>query len=161
MVSIAEQQGYDFAFLKSVIEVNDQQFDRMIAKVSEAAGGSLIAASIGLLGLAFKAGTDDVRDSPALQIAERLQASGSLVKAFDPQAKHDPMSPITRCDSAYAAAEGADVLVIATEWPEFADLDLVRLRDAMKQPAIVDMRNVLDPVAARAAGFKYTGVGRR
>ena len=161
MVSIAEQQGYDFAFLKSVIEVNDQQFDRMIHKVSDAAGGSLIAASIGLLGLAFKAGTDDVRDSPALKIADRLQALGSLVKAFDPKATHDPLSPIARCDSAYAAAEGADVLVIATEWPEFADLDLDRLRAAMKRPVIVDMRNMLDPAAVRAAGFEYTGVGRR
>ena len=161
MVSTAEQRGYDFAFLKSVIEVNDQQFDRMISKVSKAAGGSLVAASIGLLGLAFKAGTDDVRDSPALTIANRLQAAGSLVKAYDPQAIHDPLSPIARADSPYAAAEGVDVLVIATEWPEFGDLDLDRLRDVMKRPVIVDMRNVLDPATARAAGFDYTGVGRQ
>lgn len=161
MVSIAEQQGYDFAFLKSVIEVNDRQFDRMITKVSNAAGGSLVAASIALLGLTFKAGTDDVRDSPALKIADRLQASGSLVRAYDPQAAHDAMSPILRCDSAYEAAKGADVVVIATEWPEFATLDLAQLREVMKRPVIVDMRNVLDPEVAREAGFEYTGVGRQ
>jgi len=159
MIGIAEDVGYDFAFLKGVIEVNEQQFDRVVDKVKLAAGDTLEGVTVAALGLAFKAGTDDTRDSPAIEIIERLVAAGANVKAYDPVAESCPEG-VERCDDAYAAAEGAEVLVILTEWEEFKFVDLDKLAEVMGNKHIVDARNLLDRGAVRRRGFTYQGIGR-
>lgn len=161
MIAIAEDAGYEFSFLKGVIEVNDQQFARVVDKIRVAAGGSLDGARVGLLGLAFKAGTDDMRDSPAIEVAQRLIAAGAKVRAFDPIATNCPLSEVEECGDAYAAAEGADVVAVLTEWPEFKFLDLDKLAEVVATPCIVDARNILDRGAVRRRGFTYDGIGRR
>jgi len=160
MIGIAEDAGYDFAFLKGVIEVNDQQFDRVVDKITLAAGGDLSGVSIAALGLTFKAGTDDVRDSPAIEIIERLVKAGAVVKAYDPVAESCPEG-VERCGDAYSAAEGAEVLAILTEWEEFKFVDLDKLAEVMGNKHIVDARNLLDRGAVRRRGFTYQGIGRQ
>lgn len=160
MIGIAEDAGYDFAFLKGVIEVNDEQFDRVVEKIRSAAGGSLEGVRIGVLGLTFKAGTDDMRDSPSIEITGRLVKAGAIVKAYDPVAKSCPIEEVTVVSDAYAAAEGADVLTILTEWEEFKFIDLDKLAEVMSTKHIVDGRNLLDRGAVRRRGFTYQGIGR-
>jgi UDP-glucose 6-dehydrogenase len=122
---------------------------------------TLRGARICILGLAFKAGTDDVRDSPGLDVAERLASRGALVSAYDPMVKTLPGDSTIRLRSdAYAAARGADAIVIATEWSEFAALDLGRIREAMGGDLIFDGRNLFNPAQIRLQGFRYLGVGR-
>ena len=160
MIGIAEDAGYDFAFLKGVIEVNDQQFDRVVDKIKLAAGDTLKGVNIGVLGLTFKAGTDDTRDSPSIEIVERLVAAGANVKAYDPVAKNCPIEGVEVVGDSYAAAEGAEVLAILTEWEEFKFIDLDKISDAMANKHIVDARNLLDRGAVRRRGFTYQGIGR-
>jgi len=160
MIGIAEDGGYDFAFLKGVIEVNDEQFDRVVEKIRVAAGGSLEGVKIGVLGLTFKAGTDDMRDSPSIEITGRLVEAGAKVSAYDPVATECPIEGVTVVGDAYAAAEGADVLAILTEWEEFKFLDLDKLAETMSKLHIVDGRNLLDRGAVRRRGFSYQGIGR-
>ena len=160
MIGIAEDGGYDFAFLKGVIEVNEEQFDRVVEKVRSAAGGELTGVKVGVLGLTFKAGTDDLRDSPAIEITRRLVAAGAVVSAFDPVAGDCPIDQVTIAGDAYAAAEGAEVLTILTEWEEFKFLDLDKLASVMAEKNIVDGRNLLDWGAVRRRGFTYQGIGR-
>ena len=177
LVSIASKHGYDFSMMRGVIAVNDEQRERMIRKIVSAAGrdhqraestSPLEGVAIGVLGLTFKAGTDDLRESPSLSIIGQLQSLGASVQAYDPTTA-DELDAIQRSRLAgvelhrdpYAAAEGADVVTVLTEWPEFAELDLDRLAAAMRGAAIVDTRNVLDPRAVRERGLAYDGVGRR
>lgn len=160
MIGIAEDGGYDFAFLKGVIEVNDEQFDRVVEKIRVAAGGSLEGVKIGVLGLTFKAGTDDMRDSPSIEITGRLVEAGAKVSAYDPVATECPIEGVTVVGDAYAAAEGADVLAILTEWEEFKFIDLDKLAETMSKLHIVDGRNLLDRGAVRRRGFSYQGIGR-
>ncbi|MFT7473455.1 MAG: UDPglucose 6-dehydrogenase [Verrucomicrobiales bacterium] len=160
MIGIAEDAGYDFAFLKGVIEVNEQQFGRVVDKITLAAGDTLEGVNIGVLGLTFKAGTDDMRDSPSIEIVGRLIAAGANVKAYDPVAKHCPIEGVEVVGDAYAAAEGADVLTILTEWEEFKFLDLDKISEVMSNKHIVDARNLLDRGAVRRRGFTYQGIGR-
>ena len=127
--------------------------------IRNAAGGELVGKTIGLLGLAYKAGTGDLRGSPAVELARLLVASGAEVRAFDP-AVEITLDHVRSALSAMEAVRGADVLLIATEWEEFAMLDLEAVRDAMTGDTVVDSRNLLDPVAVRAAGLRYAGVGR-
>ena len=159
MIGIAEDAGYDFAFLKGVIEVNEQQFDRVVDKIKLAAGDTLDGVRVGVLGLTFKAGTDDVRDSPAIEIIERLVQAGAIVRAYDPVAESCPEG-VERCDDAYAAAADAEVLALLTEWNEFKFVDLDKLADVMGNKHIVDARNLLDRGAVRRRGFTYQGIGR-
>lgn len=159
LVSIADDAGYDFSLLRGVIEVNDLQLQRIVNKVA-AAVPALHGARIGLWGLAFKAGTGDTRESPALMIAERLVARGADVTAYDPVAEVSGLDGVTCVDSPLAAVDNVDVLLIATEWPEFADVDLAEVSEAMRGSAIVDARNLLDPDAVRSLGMTYAGVGR-
>ena len=156
LVAIAESAGYDFSLLKGVIEVNELQRHRVIDKVRAAV--DLDGATIGLWGLAFKAGTDDIRESPAVFLAEELMAAGSIVQAFDPEAAYVP--GVIRVDDAVQAAKEADVLLIATEWPEFQSVDLRAVRDVMAVPHVIDARNMLDPEAVRRLGMQYQGIGR-
>ena len=160
MIGIAEDAGYDFAFLKGVIEVNDQQFDRVVDKIKLAAGDSLEGVQVGVLGLTFKAGTDDMRDSPAIEIVSRLIAAGAKVKAYDPVGKDCPIPEVEVVDDSYAAVDGAEVLAILTEWEEFKFIDLDKVAEVMANKHIVDARNLLDRGAVRRRGFTYQGIGR-
>ena len=157
LVHIADQAGYDFSLLKGVIAVNDEQHDRVLAKVAKAVG-DLDAARIAAWGLTFKARTDDLRDSPALTIIERLTKQGADVHAYDPTVR-EPLPGMTTHPDPYDACADADVLLILTEWDEFRWLDLAKVRTRMNGYRIVDARNVLEPAAARRAGFSYEGVG--
>jgi UDPglucose 6-dehydrogenase len=159
LVSIADDAGYDFSLLRGVIEVNDLQLERSVDKVA-AAVDSLAGSTIGLWGLAFKAGTDDVRESPAVKIGVKLAARGATVTAYDPAVTTLSQDEIRVVDDPVEAAKGADVLVVATEWPQFAGVDLRAVRSVMAGDAIVDLRNLLDSLAVRRLGLSYTGVGR-
>jgi UDPglucose 6-dehydrogenase len=158
IISIAEDAGYDFALMRGVVAVNDEQFERIARKVGSVT--QLDGAVIGMLGLAFKAGTDDTRESPALAVARRLVAAGATVKGYDPAVKAVDVEGVEVVDDAYAACEGANALVIATEWDDFKWLDLDKIADSMAEKHIVDARNLLDRGAVRRRGFTYQGVGR-
>lgn len=160
MIAIAEDAGYNFAFLRGVVEVNNQQFERVVSKIRSAAGGSLTNKSVALLGLAFKAGTDDMRDSPSIEVARRLIKAGAIVRAYDPVAKGCTLEGVEECNDAYAAAEGAEVVAILTEWQEFKFLDLDRLAEVVRGKHVVDARNILDRGAVQRHGFTYEGIGR-
>jgi UDPglucose 6-dehydrogenase len=159
LVRIAEDGGYNFDLLKGVITVNEQQLERIVGKVTEAVGGDVNGRVIAAWGLAFKARTDDIRDSPAIDVIRRLVSRGAVVKAYDPAVRR-PIEGIEVCDDAYAACEGAEVLVVLTEWDEFRWLDFDKVATAMKQYAIVDSRNVLDRTAVSRRGFTHRGIGR-
>ena len=159
LVRIAEDGGYQFDLLKGVITVNEQQLERIVTKVIEAVGGDVDGRVVAAWGLAFKARTDDIRDSPAIDVIRRLIARGATVKAYDP-AVRGPLDGIEVCEDAYAACDGAEVLVVLTEWDEFRWLDFDKVADAMKQLAIVDSRNVLDRTTVARRGFTHRGIGR-
>jgi UDPglucose 6-dehydrogenase len=164
LIYIAEQAGYDFQMLRSAIEANDHQLDSVVAKVRAAAGGALAGKVVAQWGLAFKAGTDDLRDSPAADVAGRLLAEGAAVRAYDPTvtgARPGLPQGVEAHPDPYAVCEGADVLVVLTEWEEFRWVDFAKVRDAMVTPCVVDARNLLDPSAMRRLGFDYVGIGRR
>lgn len=159
LVSIAERGGYDFRLLRGVIASNAEQHERMVAKVREALGGSLEGATIAAWGLAFKADTDDVRDSPAVAIVDALLAAGATVQAYDPQATVT-RDGLVQAPSALAACDGADALVVLTEWSEFLGADLEGVAARLRRGVVVDTRNVLDQRAAAGAGLRLMGVGR-
>jgi UDPglucose 6-dehydrogenase len=164
LLHTARGVGYDFEVLEGVIAVNRAQHERMVDKIAHASGRSLDDAVVAVWGLTFKADTDDLRDSPALFVAGRLLEAGATVRAFDPAAAEQAaarLPGIEVCADAYDAASGADVVALLTEWDQFRWLDFDRVRDAMRHPAIVDARNLLDPAAMRRRGFTYDGVGRR
>jgi UDPglucose 6-dehydrogenase len=166
LVRIAEDAGYDFELLKGVIAVNDQQFRLMAERIAELAGGSVDGAAIAVWGLTFKAGTDDLRDSPAIAVVEQLQRQGAIITAYDPtvsQALPARFGHLTLevCDDPYAACVGAAVLVVLTEWDEFRWLDFDKVADVMAAPVILDGRNLLDPMSLRRRGFLYQGMGRK
>jgi UDPglucose 6-dehydrogenase len=157
---LAGNSGYHFQLLSAVIEVNELQKRRVVSKLEKHLG-KLRDRCIAVLGLAFKPGTDDLRDAPSLVLASRLLAEGADVRAWDPVADASHLlHGVTFCDSYLEAVQGADAAVIVTEWPELVGLLAPETRDAMRNPLIVDGRNLLDPAAARAAGFRYEGVGR-
>jgi UDPglucose 6-dehydrogenase len=159
---LADRLGYDFPLLREIARINDEAADAAFQKVEEAVW-NLEGKRIALLGLAFKDGTDDVRFSPALAVARRLLAADADVIGFDPKAAATAKAEVPEleiADDPYAAAEGAHCVVLCTEWPEFRDLDLAKLRDIMAQPSLVDGRNLLDPAAAVHAGFTYHPMGR-
>jgi UDPglucose 6-dehydrogenase len=157
---LASNSGYHFQLLSAVIEVNELQKRRVIGKLTRHLG-PLRGKSVALLGLAFKANTDDMREAPSVVLASRLLAEGAEVQAYDPVAKPgDLVRGVTLCESALDAVQDADAAVIVTDWDEFRSLASSEVREAMRRPLIVDGRNLLDPEAARAAGFDYEGIGR-
>ncbi len=163
MADISKKYGYEFQIMEAVLRVNDDIKQRMVAKIVEAAGGSVKGKSVAILGLAFKPETDDMRDSPTIPIIKGLQKGGATVRAYDPQAMANSRAifdNVKYCDDAYETAKGADVLVIATEWNEFRALNLDRIKREMQQPVLVDLRNVYEPKRVRALGFHYTSIGR-
>ena len=173
LVTIAANHGYDFALVRGVIEVNEQQRHRIVSKIRDAAGGSLDGVAVGVLGLTFKANTDDLRDSPSVAVVTELLDAGAKVRAYDPTVSVPVPSPRQAmlgtvagrsqiCDDPLDACSGVEVIALLTEWSEFAELPLDRLADGAAAGAtLVDARNLLDPEAVRAAGLSYVGVGRR
>jgi len=163
LLKIADDAGYSFDMLEGVVAVNDEQFERVTDKVVEAVGGDVSGKTIGVWGLTFKARTDDLRESPSIAIIERLLARGASVQAHDPTVTgRKPGLPeaIAVCDDPYAAADGADVLVVLTEWEDYRWLDAGRVATSMRGRAVVDSRNLLDRNEYRRAGFTYAGIGR-
>ena len=169
LVHLAETHGYGFSMMRSVIAVNDEQRERMVRKVQRAAGtNDLNGMTISVLGLTFKAGTDDLRDSPSLAIIGRLRELGATVRAYDPtttgrlsRIQDSFLEGINVQQSVDEAMREGDVLVILTEWPEFRSLDFEQVKELLSGSAIVDTRNLLDPQSVRAAGLDYDGVGRK
>ena len=163
LLHTAAQFEYDFSLLRGVLDVNERQRDHMIDAIRVMAGGDLAGKRIAVLGLTFKANTDDLRDSPAMTITNDLVAGGASVCAFDPVAGPAAANEIPGLEvavDAYDACDGADVLAILTEWDQFRWLDYTRVVKAMAKPKVVDARNLLDPAAMRRLGFTYQGVGR-
>jgi UDPglucose 6-dehydrogenase len=159
----AKNLGLDFRIVEATIEVNARQRTRMLEKIAGALDGVVQDKTVGVLGLSFKPETDDVREAPALDIVSGLIERGARVRAYDPAAMEgmDERFPeITLCEDSYEVCRGADVLVIVTEWNEFRMLDLDRVKRLMAVPILVDLRNIYDPAAMRAAGIRYESVGR-
>jgi UDPglucose 6-dehydrogenase len=162
MVKIAQDAGYDFGLLKGVITVNDQQYGRIVDKIRAAAGGTLKGKKIASWGLTFKALTDDLRDSPAVEIVTRLLADGASVSVFDPTVTVAPkgLDAITVSASPLDACAGADVIAVLTEWDDFRWVSPTDAAGAVSVKQIVDARNLLDRSEWRRAGFEYQGIGR-
>lgn len=159
---ICQKKGYDFKLLKDVMEINEEQKGWVLRKVSEELW-NLEGKRAAVLGLSFKPNTDDLRFAPALDIIAGLQKAGMEVRAYDPVAMTKAkrlLKGVTLCRDAYACAKGADALILVTEWPEFAKLDLRRIRAGLRVPLLLDGRNLFDPAAARRLGFTYRSVGR-
>ena len=163
LVRTARDAGSPTRLIETTVEINDARKKAMATKVSAAADGELAGKVVGILGLTFKPNTDDMRDAPALDIIPALQAAGATIQAFDPEgaveAKH-LLKDVSFKDDAYAAAEGADVLVIITEWDQFRALDLDRVKGLMRAATLVDLRNIYNPADVRGRGFKYVSIGR-
>jgi UDPglucose 6-dehydrogenase len=162
LLAISRDHGYDFDLLDGVLKVNQEQHERTAARVDRMAGG-LKGKKVGVLGLSFKANTDDVRESPAIKVARMLLERGAEVIAFDPRAMenaHRELPGAGFAENAYEVARGADILVLLTEWDEFKWLDYERVRGLMASPRVMDARNCLDPVVLRKLGFTYEGIGR-
>jgi UDPglucose 6-dehydrogenase len=162
LMKTAQDYGSPVRIVETVVSVNDQRKRAMGRKVIEACGGSVRGKTIGILGLTFKPNTDDMRDSPSIAIITALQDGGAAVKAYDPEGMEQAATVLQNVDyvtSAYAAAEGADALVVVTEWDAFRALDFDRLHTIMKAPVLVDLRNVYRPQSVTTRGFRYFGVG--
>jgi len=161
-IRVAEESGYDFELLKAVQRVNSAQRQLMVKKVKKALW-NLKGKTIGVLGIAFKPETDDIREAPAIDIIHQLQREGAMVKAYDPRAMEEARAVLDGahlCANPYEVADGADALLIVTEWDEFKKLDLLRLKKLLRSPVIIDGRNIYDPAQVAELGFQYEGTGR-
>lgn len=163
LLHVSALAGYEFGILRSAIEANDIQLASVVAKVRAAVGGDLSGRRLAAWGLTFKAGTDDRRQSPAVEVIRRLVEDDAVVRAYDPTVRGEvrelpPAVEVT--PDPYGACDGAEALVILTEWDEFRWLDHAKVRMLMAEPRIVDTRNLLDPAALKRMGFSYVGVGR-
>jgi UDPglucose 6-dehydrogenase len=170
MLQVADFADYEFRLLRATIDTNTRQRQRMVEKVRLAVtgqrGGSLSHTRIAVLGLTFKAGTDDLRDSPALAVSALLKQAGADLVGYDPALTQDAggrgeLDAITVVDDPYLAAKDAEALVVLTEWPEFRTLDWAKLATVVSRPIVVDLRNLLDADVLRRAGFEWTGLGKR
>ncbi|WP_193182738.1 UDP-glucose dehydrogenase family protein [Nisaea sediminum] len=163
LVKTAQDYDAPLRIVETVVDINDKRKKQMAEKIIAACGGSVSGKTIAVLGLTFKPNTDDMRDSPSLDIVPALQAAGATVKAYDPEGMKEAreMLPgVEMCENAYATMEGADAVSIVTEWNEFRALDMERVKKLLKQPLMVDLRNVYNPDDMRKAGFDYVCVGR-
>jgi UDPglucose 6-dehydrogenase len=162
MVQFSREYGVEQKIVSAVCEANLKQRERMVEKI-ERLVGELDGKTIGVLGLSYKPNTDDVRDSPAIDIIRRLQERGASIRCFDPQAMEvakGELENVVFCPDAYEVAKGCHGLVLATEWNEFRMLELDRIRELLSEPVIVDLRNIYEPDEMARAGFRYAGVGR-
>ena len=163
LVRTAQAFGAPMSLVETTVAVNEARKEKMAAKVIGILGGDVAGKTVGLLGLTFKPNTDDMRDSPAIVIVEALEKAGARVRAFDPEGMDNArkiLPGITYCDGPYAAAQGADAVVIVTEWNEFRGMDLKRIKAAMAGDALVDLRNIYRKEEVRRHGFRYACVGR-
>jgi UDPglucose 6-dehydrogenase len=160
---IAKQHGYEFKIVDAVIKVNDERSGMMIERIASALDGDLRGAIIGFLGLTFKPNTDDMRESPTIPIIQGLHGRGAKIQAYDPAGMEyakEYLQDINYKKDSYAVAEGADALILATDWNQFRNIDWKRARKLLRRPVIVDLRNIYDPQRMRALGFHYSSVGR-
>jgi len=163
LIKIGQDNAAPLRIVETVAAVNDQRKRAMARKVSAALGGQVRGRTIAILGLTFKPNTDDMRDAPSIPLITALQDMGAKVRAFDPvgmEQARGHLKDVTYCADAYACADKADALVIVTEWEQFRALDFARLKAAMAQPVLVDLRNIYDAADMARHGFKYSGVGR-
>lgn len=161
-INIAKKSGYDFQMLKAVREINEYQKKDILKKIKDALW-IIKDKQIGILGLSFKPNTDDLRSAASIDIIKGLQAEGAKIRAYDPQSMEkakEVLQGVKFCKDAYETAKGADCLVIVTEWNQFKELDLAKIKKLMRQPVIVDGRNIYDPQAMKKNDFRYTGIGR-
>jgi len=163
LVRTAGEAGGGLAIVETVLRVNEARKRRMADKIAAACGGNLAGKSLAVLGLTFKPNTDDMRDAPSLEILPRLIAAGARIRAFDPEGMDEAKKLIPQlvyCRDAYQTMEGADALILLTEWNEFRGLDLGRVRDLLASPLVIDLRNIYQPQEMTAAGFSYLSIGR-
>jgi UDPglucose 6-dehydrogenase len=162
LVQFSREFGVEQRIVSATVAANDATRARMVAKVEKMTGG-VAGKTLGVLGLSFKPNTDDVRESPAIWVIKELQKRGAHVRCFDPQAMETAareLEGVTFCADAYDTAKGCDALLFLTEWNQFRKLDLALLKERLRQPVIVDMRNVCEPAEMKRLGFRYSGVGR-
>lgn len=162
LARIAQDHGYHFEILETVLRVNARQMERMAEKIRDAVGG-VRGKTLGVLGLSFKPNTDDIREAPALKILDILLREGATVRAYDPAAMESArrvFPEVLYCEDPYEVAQGCDALIIVTEWNLFRNLDLGEIKRLLRQPILLDLRNIYDPEKARSLGFRYYGVGR-
>jgi len=163
LVRTAQQAGAPMRIVESVVAVNDARKKQMAAKIVAHCGGSVAGKTRAVLGLTFKPNTDDMRDAPSLDIVPALIEAGATLRAYDPEGLDEArklLDGVVWCEGAYEAMEGADALVIITEWNAFRALDLARVKELMKAPVMIDLRNIYSPREMAAAGFDYTSIGR-
>ena len=163
LIHMAGQAGYDFRFLDTAVAVNEEQFDRVVKKISDAVGGDLEGKTVAVWGLTFKAGTDDLRDSPSLAVIKRLQAKGAIIKAHDPTVKeHKEGIPkqVVISNEPLEACENADAVVLLTDWEEYENIKPNEAIERLSGPNLIDTRNVFNPQEWEDTGFTYQGIGR-
>ncbi len=163
LIAFASNVGYDFKLLKAVDEINKQAAVYFIEKIKKATRGKMVNRIIGVLGLAFKPNTDDMREAPSIAIIKALQKMNAKIQVYDPAAYANArkiFSDIVFCESAYQAATKADILLVLTEWNEFRQLELKKIKQLMAKPILIDGRNIYDPEKVKKMGFVYYGVGR-
>jgi UDPglucose 6-dehydrogenase len=163
LVRTAEESGRPLTMIKEVLDINDQRKRDMADRVVAACGGTVAGKTVAVLGLTFKPNTDDMRDSPSLSILPPLAEAGATIRAFDPEGMAEAkklLPDLDYCGDAYQAIDGADALVLLTEWNEFRALDLARVKDLLRSPIVIDLRNIYQPEDMAEAGFIYHSVGR-
>jgi len=164
LINTANENNYDFKILKSVVEVNKKQIELFFNKISNHYNGNIKGKHFGLWGLAFKPNTDDVREAPALALIKKMIDGGAKIKAFDPEAKETTKAQIGKkieyTETAYDAIKNCDALIIVTEWNEFRNPDLDKVKSLLKEPVIFDGRNLYDLDTMKEKGFTYYSVGR-
>lgn len=163
LLRTAEKNGYDFKVLKAVMDVNKEQPQRFVERMKQALGGTFEGKTAGVLGLAFKPNTDDMRDAKSLEIIAELLEGGATIRAYDPISMDNAkriFPQIFYANNAYEAAEGTDILIIVTEWNEFKLLNMERVKEMMQNPLVFDGRNIYDPMRLRRMGFEYHCIGR-
>ncbi len=163
LVHTAQKAGSPMRIVETVADINDRRKKAMAGRVIQACGGSVAGKTIAVLGLTFKPNTDDMREAPSLEMIPALQAAGATVRAFDPEGMEQAetlLPEVQWCQNAYEAMTGADAVAIVTEWNEFRGLDLDRVKESLKAPVMIDLRNIYNPQDMTAAGFDYSSVGR-
>ncbi len=163
LVKTAQDYGAPLRIIETVVDVNDKRKRKMAEKITAACGGSVAGKTIAVLGLTFKPNTDDMRDAPSVSIIPALEEAGAVVRAFDPEGMEEAKKMLPKviyCTDAYDTMKGADALVLLTEWNQFRNLDLPRAKSLLKSPILIDLRNVYTPADVKAAGFRYTSIGR-
>ena len=163
LVKTAQDMDAPLRIVETVVDVNDKRKARMADKIIAACDGSVAGLTLAILGVTFKPNTDDMRDSPSLAIIPALQAAGAQIRAYDPEGMDEAralLDDVGWCDDAYQAMDGADAVALLTEWNQFRALDLKRIKELLKTPRMIDLRNVYNPAEMAAAGFDYSCVGR-